>query len=115
MKSCRVLFLLLLLLAGPVAWSQRDSLSLRDTLQRPDSGTRAAADTLVARDTFRFPSLVVTPRRYDSLIAVSHPFLHFREPVRLREALHRADGKENLFYCIAALLLLFAIARNAFA
>jgi hypothetical protein len=115
MKSCRALFLLLLLLAGPVAWSQRDSLSLRDTLQRRDPGTRAAADTLVARDTFRFPPLVITPRRYDSLIAVSHPFLHFRQPVRLREAVHRADGKENLFYCIAALLLLFAIARNAFA
>jgi hypothetical protein len=116
MKSCRLLFLLLLLLAGSTrAWSQRDSLPARDSVFRADTSLSAAADTLRKRDTFAIPPLVVVPQRFDSLIYAGHPFLHFRGSVRLREAVHRAVGKEAFFYSIALLLLLFAIARNAFA
>jgi hypothetical protein len=114
MKSCRILVLLLLLLAGTRAPAQRDSLALRDTARITDTSRNTIADTLTARDTFVIPPLVVVPRSYDSIILATHPFLRFRGGVRLREAVHREEGKEDLFYSIAVLLLLFAVARNAF-
>jgi hypothetical protein len=114
MKSCRILVFFLLVLAGNKARAQRDSLALRDSVQIADTSRNGLADTLTARDTFVIPPLVVIPQRYDSIVNASHPFLRFRGGVRLREAVHREEGKEEFFYSIVVLLLLFAVARNAF-
>ncbi|GAB4094081.1 DUF4271 domain-containing protein [Flaviaesturariibacter terrae] len=112
---------MLLLLAGLCAGAQqRDSSRRRDTspaLSAPplvqSFDTTLRADSL-RRDTFQLPALVVVPMRFDSITWTSHPFINFQNPVRLRESIHVAHGKESLFYCVMGLMLLLAIARSGF-
>lgn len=125
MKSCRFLFLLLLL-AGLAAGAQpRDSVARRrvsdsifstipDSLLSDFGPLSIQPDTALRRDTFQLPPLVVQPARFDSLVWSRHPFIAFHDPVRLRESVHRPGGKESLFYTVMGLLLLLAIARSGF-
>ncbi|WP_165871495.1 DUF4271 domain-containing protein [Flaviaesturariibacter flavus] len=121
MKSCRVFLVLLLVLSGLVVGAQRDSSPVRartdssiNALRGGTAGVLLPGDT-VRRDTFLFPPLRIVPRRFDSLAEAAHPFLRFRGGVRLRESVHRPEGKEAIFYSTMGLLLLFALARNVFA
>jgi len=124
MNGGRFLCLFVVLFATLVAGAQRPltlpgQAAPADTLfQRTDSLLPAdtallAADTL-RRDTFAFPPLQVLPQRFDTVFYQGHPYFRFTNPVRLREALHVARGKEALFYTLLGLFLMLALARNGF-
>lgn len=114
MKSCRALLFFFLLFRLLPAAAQRDSLALDTAAFLGQDTLAVVADTAAARDTFLLLTLVVKPMRFDTVAMSGNPFIGFRNPMRLRESVHQATGKEALFYCAAGLLLLFAIARNVF-
>ncbi|RYY40163.1 MAG: DUF4271 domain-containing protein [Chitinophagaceae bacterium] len=112
MRSCRALCLVLLLLAGLCSAAQESTLVSDSIVPRVDSSLYPTDSTL--RDSFVVPPPIVVPMRFDSIVFARHPFISFRNPVRLRESGHRAEGKESLFYAVMGLLLLLAIARSGF-
>ncbi|RYY90600.1 MAG: DUF4271 domain-containing protein [Chitinophagaceae bacterium] len=112
MRSCRILYLVLLLLAGFHSAGQDSTLVSDSIVPRIDSSLYPVDTT--QRDTFIVPAPLVIPMRFDSITWERHPFISFKNPVRLRESVHLVQGKESLFYCVMGLLLLLAIARSGF-
>lgn len=124
----RCFLLSLLCLTGPVVFAQQvtDSIAPKparvDTVRRrvikpkrtiiPKADTtRVAKDTVVAvpvhASTFQYRTL-------DSVIYTKHPYYKFTNPVRFTTSERKWIGMESVFYAIVALLIFFAIIRNAF-
>jgi hypothetical protein len=113
MKSFRYFLVLLLILAAPAAFGQSDSMLRPDSSSFFDSASINPRDT-AAHDTLFIPAVTVVPMRFDSILFANHPFFRFSKPVRLRESVHTVHGREELFYCVMGLLLLFASTRSGF-
>lgn len=116
LRQVRYLVFIIFLFAGNSGWSQpvNDSFTRRDSLPVTDS---ASADSIMrqhvaVRDTFR-PVLKYSFTS-DSFLYGERLFFRFTNPVRYTVSEKKWEGKEVIFYSIIALLLFFALIRNAF-
>ena len=116
--------LLLILLSIFTFWcygqSITDSLARKDSVQFVDSAAvlPVAKDTIsrdsVVRDSLRQAAYIVLAKKMDTAIFSQNPFYRFSNPTRLIASKRVWNGKEGFFYAIVALLLFFALAKNAF-
>jgi hypothetical protein len=92
----------------------RDSLAImtpKDTISR-DSLQRASISQV--KDSAYKADFQLFRKKMDSSIYNHNPFFSFKNPVLMISAERKRDGKEGFFYSITALLLFFALLKNAF-
>jgi hypothetical protein len=85
--------------------SLRAVVAIRDSISR-DSVVRDSIQKLVVDRFFK---------KLDTTVYSQNPFFKFKNPVRQLVSERKWVGKESFFYAIVALLLFFALLRNAFA
>lgn len=107
----RYICLVVSMLLATLAEAQVDSLPFRDTVQK--NGTPVyVKDTLVINEVSK--PAVLRAMRFDSALYEGHPFYSIKNPVRLIISRRQWVGKDAFFYISIALLLFFALVRNAF-
>ena len=102
------------------SWSQQDSLIVNDS-------TRTVVDSAAIRDSIFqlkritaeadsiFRLVQTGPKlKFDSLVFSHHQYYPFKNPIRRKLVERRWEGKEVFFYCSIALLVFFALIKNAF-
>ncbi|MEI6949469.1 DUF4271 domain-containing protein [Paraflavisolibacter sp. H34] len=90
-----------------------DSLAaLKDSLLRRQQDSLRRA--VFVRDSLLKRELRAFARRVDTSLYRRNPYLRFENPSRVIAVRRQWTGKESLFYCTLGLLLLFALAKNAF-
>ncbi len=106
----RLYLFIFFFILGIFAGAQTDSLAMADSLvKKADSVvTNNTADTL--KPTLSQISFI----RFDKTLYKTHPFYHFDNPVRFIVAKKIWEGKDLFFYMVLALLIFFALIKNAF-
>ena len=96
---------------------QKDTLSsvIKDsvTLIVPPPKDTISQDS-VRKDSIYKADISSFKRQLDSAIYNHNPFFSFKNPTRLITTERQWNGKEGFFYSIVALLLFFAVLKNAF-
>jgi hypothetical protein len=99
-----------------VSWgagAQGDSLR-RDTAGR-DTTSVLLSDSLAKRDTALITPIIPVPNiRFDTALFENHPFYTIKNPIRLIISKKEWVSKDAFFYTAIALLLFFAVIKNAF-
>lgn len=116
--------LLLIFSTFTVFWcsgqSAIDTVAKKDSTQIIDSAAvlPVVKDSIsrdsVVRDSLRQVAYVFLAKKLDTAVYSQHPFYKFSNPTRLIASKRVWNGKEGVFYAIIALLLFFALAKNAF-
>ncbi len=96
-----------------------DSLAKIDTAAKLDSLQIVPARDTISRDSVIKDSLyrleqAMVLKRIDSSVYNSNPFYRFVNPTKMIVTTRKWAGKEEFFYAIVALLLFFALLKNAF-
>lgn len=82
-----------------------DSIRVADSLRR---------DSIAVFGIDKRPRISAFQLRLDSPFFANHPFYQFTDPIHYTITVRKWQGKEAIFYCMIALLLLFAFIKNGF-
>lgn len=91
---------------------RRDSAALTDSTAFIDSTLRQDSLSIPAR-IYRPGISLFKPQRDTSFLSIS-PFFRFTDPMRYSITIKKWLGKEAIFYSMIALLIFFALIKNAF-
>ena len=98
--------------AIPKPFVQKKKIVHRDTASAKDSTLRNDSVSITAIDAK--PTISVFAMKTDTPFFAHHPFFRFTNPMRYSVTVKKWLGKEAVFYGIIALLIFFALVRNAF-
>lgn len=83
-----------------------DSLALVDSLRRQDS--------IIILTKIIHPGISLFRQQTDTTFLLLNPFFRFTDPMRYSITIKKWQGKEAIFYSMIALLIFFALIKNAF-
>jgi hypothetical protein len=91
----------------------KDSAVVTDSTAAIDSVTKQDSSTLILAKESR-PDIFLFKKRKDTSLFLANPFFRFTDPMRYSITIKKWQGKEAIFYSIIALLIFFALIKNAF-
>lgn len=83
-----------------------DSLALVDSLRKQDS--------IIILTKIIHPGISLFRQQTDTTFLLLNPFFRFTDPMRYSITIKKWQGKEAIFYSMIALLIFFALIKNAF-
>jgi hypothetical protein len=91
---------------------RRDSLPAKDSTTIIDSAAKEDSVSIASK-IFR-PDIALFQFRSDTSIFLLSPFFRFTDPMRYSITIKKWEGKDAIFYSTIALLIFFALIKNAF-